>query len=178
MVRGRLPRLAATQVSGSDAVAAGPKPFDSHAGREQLVDTVLRLAKRRIVIAADTLGPRWDQSGRIETLKSFCLASPRNTLHMVLRDAQPVRRQCPRLQHLALTFGHVIAMRCPRPETGLPGDTWLVVDDEHFVHQFHIDHPRGSAGTHLPALAKPLAARFVELWAGSDPVHTGTTLGL
>lgn len=153
-------------------------PFESHAAREELIDTVLHLATRRIVIVADTLGPRWNQSGRIETVRGFCLASPRNTLQVVVRDAQPIRRQCPRLLQLALTFGHVITMRCPRPETGLPGDAWLVVDDEHFVHQFHIDHPRGGAGTHLPAMAKPLAARFVELWAGSDPVRTGTTLGL
>ena len=165
-------------MNGADPSTEGPSPFDSHAGQQAFIDTVLRLARRRIVIVSDTLDARWEQPARIDTLKAFCLASPRNALHVVLHDAQHVRRHCPRLQQLALRFGHVIAMRCPRQETDMPRDAWVVVDDEHFVHQFHVDHPRGNAGTHLPGLAKPLGARFMELWVGSDPVRTGTPLGL
>jgi hypothetical protein len=156
----------------------GEITFDSHAAREALVDAVLHLARRRIVVFADRLGAHWDQPGRLDTLKGFCLASPRNTLHLVLRDPPSMHRHCPRLQQLALTFGHVIAIRRPRQETEIPRDNWLVVDNEHFVHQFHVDHPQGNAGNHLPAMAEPLCARFMELWTGSDPVRTGRPLGL
>jgi hypothetical protein len=178
MVRSGLSHLAAAPVNDAVTDVAAPIAFDSHAAREALVDAALRLARRRIVVFTDSLGAQWDEAGRVNTLKSFCLASPRNALHVVLRDAQSFQRYCPRLQQLALTFGHIMAIRRPRQETALPRDNWLVVDDTHFVHQFHVDHPRGTAGSHLPAATEPLCARFSALWTDSDPVRTGRPLGL
>ena len=54
----------------------------------------------------------------------------------------------------------------------------MIVDERHYLHRFHIDHPRAELGIDVPPDARPLVNRFDEIWATGEPGITATTLGL
>ena len=54
----------------------------------------------------------------------------------------------------------------------------MIVDGRHYLHRFHLDHPRAVLGIDAPQDARPLVTRFEEIWATGEPGLTGTTLGL
>jgi hypothetical protein len=57
-------------------------------------------------------------------------------------------------------------------------DPLLIVDDDHFVHRFHIDRTGGTLSIGSPERAKALVERFDEIWESGVPGVTGTVLGL
>ena len=57
-------------------------------------------------------------------------------------------------------------------------DPLLLVDDEHFVHRFHVDRTGGTLSIGSPERAKPLVERFDEIWETGLPGVTGSGLGL
>jgi hypothetical protein len=57
-------------------------------------------------------------------------------------------------------------------------DPLVIADGRHFLHRFHIDHPRASLVIDNSQLAGPLVARFEEIWATGEPGVAGTVLGL
>ena len=48
-------------------------------------------------------------------------------------------------------------------------DPLVIVDGRHFLHRFHIDHPRASLVIENPQQAGPLVTRFEEIWATRAP---------
>ncbi|MCW5627057.1 MAG: hypothetical protein KIT73_20235, partial [Burkholderiales bacterium] len=103
--------------------------IDSRAGLEAAVDQVLPLARRQIMVFANTLGSEWNQDARAGTLREFCLASRRNELKLVLHDVQPLYRNCPRLLNLLRQFGHVLAIHETHLEAKHIYDPFIIVDD-------------------------------------------------
>jgi hypothetical protein len=57
-------------------------------------------------------------------------------------------------------------------------DPLTIVDDRHFLHRFHVDGLRAALAYDAPIAARPLCARFEEIWATGEPGLTGTVLGL
>jgi hypothetical protein len=47
-----------------------------------------------------------------------------------------------------------------------------------FPASFHVDGPRAALAFDAPLAARPLVARFEEIWATGEPGLTGTVLGL
>ena len=57
-------------------------------------------------------------------------------------------------------------------------DPLLIVDGRHYLHRFHVDHPRAALGVEEPLGAKPLVTRFEEIWGTGEPGLAATVLGL
>jgi hypothetical protein len=57
-------------------------------------------------------------------------------------------------------------------------DPLLIADGRHFLHRFHIDHPRAALAIEQPQLARPLVMRFEQIWATGEPGLSATALGL
>ena len=57
-------------------------------------------------------------------------------------------------------------------------DPLVIVDGRHFLHRYHVDQPRATLAIDMPAAAKPLVARFEEIWATGEPGLGGSVLGL
>lgn len=154
------------------------EPLASVVEIERAIDRVLALAGRRIAIFDRSLDSRWDRGERIEVLRRFCLASPRNSLRIALHDPESLVRRTPRLRGMLETFGHVIAIHRTRDDAAMADDPLVLVDDHHFVHRFHVDQPRAVLVLDDPAATRPLMERFEQIWGASDPGLSGTTLGL
>lgn len=154
------------------------RSVSSQAELEECADLMLPAARRRILLFDRSLSPAWNRPARIDSLRAFCLASPRNEFRIALHDASTLRRDCPRLAVLMETFAHVISVRETRPEARHAQDPLTIVDDRHFLHRFHVDSPRAAFALNAPAETKPLTERFLEIWAASDPASPATTLGL
>ncbi len=80
----------------------------------------------------------------------------------------------------ALLTRHAHAMKIYRTSGGARAamDPLLIVDDVHFVHRFHVDHPAGKLSIGSPERAKALVERFNDIWESGEPGVTGTVLGL
>lgn len=150
----------------------------SFAEAETAIDRALSHAMRRIDLFDRSLGRSWNSPDRIERLRAFCLAGQRNELRIVLHEAASVALQCPRMAALQRTFSHIVAIRETRPEARTAHDVLLIVDGMHHVQRFQSDSPRGRYVENAPEDTRPLAGRFEEIWAASDPAAPATTLGL
>jgi hypothetical protein len=164
--------------AGPDAPAPQHAPIDSRAETDAAIDRLLPRATRTLSVFDLTLGTAWDRGVRVEALRAFCLASRRNRVRIVVHDAQPLLRHCPRLVGLTRQFAHVLAIHETHDTVKSAADPLVLVDELHYVHRFHHTAPHGLAATDDPLGARPLSERFEELWAASDPAITGTTLGL
>lgn len=150
----------------------------SFAEAESAIDRALAHAIRRIDLFDASLGRAWNQPGRIERLRAFCLSGQRNELRIVLHDAQSIPTHCPRVASLQRTFSHIVSIRETRPEARSARDALLIVDGMHHVQRFHADGPRGRFAENAPEETRPLVERFDEIWAAADPAVPATTLGL
>lgn len=142
------------------------------------IDAVLAKASRTIRIFDQTLGAGYNTIERSGLLRKFLLASRRNSLQIVLHDAQTMDRTCPRILQLLRTHSHAIAIHETHPSAKSVYDPFLVVDSRCFVHRFHFDEKRGRCGLDDPIEGQTFVERFGEIWEASSPAIFATTLGL
>ncbi|HEX6973669.1 MAG TPA: hypothetical protein VF147_04670, partial [Vicinamibacterales bacterium] len=86
--------------------------------------------------------------------------------------------RAPRILALLATHGHAIRVWRTGPEARHAQDPLVIVDGVHFLHRLHADRPRAALAIAQPALAKPLVARFEEIWATGEPAIGASVLGL
>lgn len=153
-------------------------PLTTRAGIDAAIDALLPRATRTLVVFDRTLGPDWNRDARVDVLRAFCLASPRNRLRIVVHDAQALARHCPRIVALTRPFAHVVAIHETHETVRAVSDPLVIADALHYVHRFHVDASRALDARDDPIGARPLVERFDELWDASDPAISGTTLGL
>jgi hypothetical protein len=63
-------------------------------------------------------------------------------------------------------------------EARAASDALLIADDRHYLHRYHVDQPRATLAVAMPTAAKPLVARFGQIWATGEPALGGSVLGL
>jgi len=163
-------------------------PPDSVEGREWRVDTlaeqvvaldgIVALARSRIqVFDVDLAEGGWERRERIDALSRF-LRQRNARLDVILHDTRWLEANAPRFVQLLRQFGHAITVYRTGAEARAAMDPLVIVDQRHFVHRFHVDQPRAAVATDMPHGAKPLCARFDEIWATGEPGLAGTVLGL
>ncbi len=79
---------------------------------------------------------------------------------------------------LLKAFSDRITIYKTGPEAQGAADPLVIVDGRHFLHRFHVDHPRATLAIDAPQLATPLINRFDEIWATGETGLTGSVLGL
>ena len=97
---------------------------------------------------------------------------------MIVHETRWLEQTCPRFLALLKTWGHAMTVYRTGPEARNAMDPLLIADDRHFLHRFHVDGARAALAFDAPAAARPLVARFDEIWATGEPGLAGTVLGL
>jgi hypothetical protein len=175
----------ASSNSPPDAAAGAPAPAPQHetlstlAEQVAAIDRLIGLARQSIkVFDGDLAQMGWNSVARSALLIAFLQRSRHPRLDIIVHDTRWIAASCPRLTALLQHWGHAIAIYRTGFEARAAADPMVIVDARHYLHRFHIDHPRAELGIDAPADARPLANRFDEIWATGEPGVTATTLGL
>jgi len=155
------------------------QPFDGEAAFQQAVDRLLAAPGRELRIFDPNLAAlRLNDPERIERLKAFLLASRTRRLFVALHDPDHVTRECPRMMALLARFAHAIQVNRTHEEIRNIQDSFLVLDQSHYLRRPVAQFYRGALGLHDEAEALAMRARFQEIWVASFPGVSASTLGL
>jgi hypothetical protein len=165
--------------NSADTEASGREwRVDTVAGQADAIDNLIALARARIqVFDIDLAQCGWHTAARADALARF-LRQPHARLDVIVHDTRWIEANAPRFVQLLRQFGHAMTLYKTGSEARAAMDPLVIVDRRHFVHRFHIEQPRAAVALDLPHVAKPLAARFDEIWATGEPGLAGTVLGL
>jgi hypothetical protein len=145
---------------------------------EEVIDALIPQTQRFIRVFDRTLSRDWASPQRHEALRQFLLANRLNRLLIVVHDAEPVERECPRMLDLVRHFSAAVRIH----ETLTPAkhvyDPFVVFDASHYVHRFHYKYLRAAQGTNDVVGAQQLLDRFAEIWDASVHAVTAGTSGL
>lgn len=145
----------------------------------EAIDVLVERARSRLrVFDADLSQGGWHAAGRVERLVAFLRRVRGPRVEMIVHDTRWLEQSCPRLVALLRPYGHAITVYRTGPEARGATDPLVIADDRHFLHRFHVDGPRAALALDAPAAARPLVARFEEIWATGEPGLSGTVLGL
>jgi len=169
-------------MAGSTSTPEPPAPVERSVGsiaeQAQGIDEVIDRARLLVrVFDVDLSQVGWGGADRAERLAGF-LRRRGARLEMIVHDTRYLEQSCPRLVALLKRYGHAMTVYKTGPEARSAMDPLTIADDRHFLHRFHVDGPRASLAFDSPLAARPLVARFEEIWATGEPGLTGTVLGL
>jgi hypothetical protein len=151
---------------------------DTIAEQSGAIDALIALAEQRIqVFDTDLAQCGWGSAARADALARF-LRQRNAVLQVIVHDTRWLESSAPRFVALLRQFGHAMTLYRTGAEARAAMDPLLLVDQRHFLHRFHIDQPRAAVAVDMPQVAKPLVARFEEIWATGEPGLAGTVLGL
>lgn len=153
--------------------------FDSEAQFQSAVDRLLAAPGRELrVFDPDLAALRLNDPARIEALAAFLAASRTRRLFMAVHDTDHVTRQCPRMMALLTRYAHAIQIQRTHEEIRNLQDSFLVLDQAHYVRRPVASFFRGAIGLNDETEALSMRTRFQEIWAASFPAVSSTTLGL
>jgi hypothetical protein len=169
--------------SAPPETAAGPAPrevmLDTIAAQTAAIDELLGLAAHKLqVFDIDLSQCGWNSAMRADQLSGFFRRAPAGRLELIMHDTRWMEASCPRILNLLTRYSHAVTVYKTGPEARLAMDPLFIADGRHFLHRFHIDQPRARFAIEQPQEAKPLVARFEEIWATGVPGNIGTVLGL
>ena len=111
-------------------------------------------------------------------LRRFLALNRQNTLVIVVRNPDPLRRNSPRLMKLLSDFPGVMTIHECAPHLVSLSDTMVLADHAHALIRFHKDHARSKVVIDNADECRPYILRFEEiLKEGGTPI-SATPLGL
>ena len=153
--------------------------FDGEADFQQAVVRLLAASGRELrVFDPDLAALKLNDAARVATLEGFLAASRTRRLFIAVHDTEHVTRQCPRMMSLLARYAHAIQIHRTHEEIRSIQDSFLVLDQSHYVRRPVAQLFRGALGLHDETEALAMRARFQEIWAASYPAVSSTTLGL
>lgn len=161
------------------AAAPAERTLSSIAEQVEAIDAIIERARARLRVF-DVDGAQWGWQGaeRTERLAAFLRRGRGARIDMIVHETRWLEQTCPRFLALLKTWGHAMTVYRTGPEARNAMDPLLIADDRHFLHRFHVDGARAALAFDAPAAARPLVARFDEIWATGEPGLAGTVLGL
>lgn len=155
------------------------RTLSSIAEQVEAIDAIIERARARLRVF-DVDGTQWGWQGaeRTERLAAFLRRGRGARIDMIVHETRWLEQTCPRFLALLKTWGHAMTVYRTGPEARNAMDPLLIADDRHFLHRFHVDGARAALAFDAPAAARPLVARFDEIWATGEPGLAGTVLGL
>ena len=153
--------------------------FDTEADFQAAVDRLLAAPGRELrVFDPDLAALRLNTPQRVEQLRQFLAASRTRRLYIAVHDPGHLTSYCPRMMALLARFAHAIQVNCTHEEIRNIQDSFLVLDQSHYLRRPVAQLFRGALGLHDETEALGMRARFAEIWSASFPGVAGTTLGL
>jgi len=128
-------------------------------------------ARREIVICSPALDPAlYSRAVLTEALGHFIARQTHCRARIVVEDTEHMLLSSVRLVELARRFSDMILIqRLGEPHHGLT-EMFIVADSESCLYQQDIAIIDATLDLHAPHLAVPLARRFEDIWAASEPV--------
>jgi hypothetical protein len=153
--------------------------FDGESQFQQAVDRLLEAPGRELrVFDPDLAALRLNSPARIERLKAFLLASRTRRIYIAVHNPDYLTRECPRMMSLLARFAHAIQIQCTHEEIRGIQDSFLVLDQAHYVRRPVAQFYRGALGLNDETEAVAMRGRFQEIWSASFPGVSASTLGL
>jgi hypothetical protein len=154
------------------------RDIDGHAEYQLALDHLFAQPGQLLRIFDRTLSTDYSSPHRYDLLRAFLLARRSARIQIVVHDASGLVRDCPRMVNLIRDFSHLIEVHETLPEARHVSDPFATIDERHYVHRFHYDHPRGVSALHDPQEATNFVQRFAQIWEASAPAVSATTFGL
>lgn len=145
---------------------------------EAVIDGMIPQTMRAIRVFDTALPRTWNSPARFEALRQFLLANRTNRLLIVVHDAGPIERECPRLVELLEQFGTAVRIHQTLSPAKHVYDPFVLFDANHYVHRFHYRFLRAAQGTNDIEGTQLLLTRFEEIWEASFLAVTAGTSGL
>jgi hypothetical protein len=153
--------------------------FDGEAEFRRAVDRLLEAPGRELrIFDPDLQALRLNEAARVEQLRQFLAASRTRRLFIAVHETDPLTRYCPRMMALLARYAHAIQVNRTHEEIRNIQDSFLVLDQAHYVRRPVAQFFRGALGLHDDAEALAMRGRFQEIWAASFPGASSATLGL
>jgi hypothetical protein len=173
----------ASSTPGNPSAPAVPAPrivtLTSISEQVAAMDELIGLAQRRIrVFDHDLSQMGWNAAERMSRLGFFLRGTRGRRLDIIVHDTTYLEASCPRLIELLRTHSYAVTIYRTGPEARHAADPLLIVDDQHYLHRFHIEQPRATMAVNQPEQTRPLAQRYEEIWATGEPGVNATVLGL
>ena len=153
--------------------------FDSEPDFQQALDRLLAAQGRELrIFDPDLSALRLNTAQRVEQFRQFLAASRTHRLYIAVHDPDNLTKYCPRMMALLARFAHAIQVNCTHEEIRNIQDSFLVLDQSHYLRRPVALQFRGALGLHDDTEALTMRARFMEIWSASFPGVASTTLGL
>ena len=143
------------------------------------IDRLLFMACQKICIYDEDLGQlKLESSLRLPQIKRILRAGHKESLQIIVRNAERLHNQSPLLIKLLTDFSHLATAQQSPPNMAHLRDSMLIIDDKHALIRFERDLPRSKLLVDEIDELKPYLNRFSALSsAGGEPIST-STLGL
>lgn len=145
---------------------------------EALIDSLIPQTQRAIRVFDRSLSRAWNASRRYEALRQFLLANRANRLFLVVHDAEPIERECPRVVDLVRQFSAAVRIHATLSPAKHVYDPFVVFDSAHYVHRFHYRYLRAAHGANDLIGAQQLLDRYTEIWEASARAISAGASGL
>lgn len=154
-------------------------PFTVPSEYSAALDKVLGLATREVLVFDRNLADGgWNTQARADVLRSFLLGHRMSRLQIVVHDTIHIERYLPRLTLLLRDLGHKMSILRTIEDGRNAWDDFVLVDNAHLVHRFHLDSLRGEISLHNPKKTRQLRERYNEILGFTEPGVNATQLGL
>lgn len=111
-------------------------------------------------------------------LRRFLASDRHNCLTVVVRNADPFRRNSPRLMKLLSDFPNATTFYECAPQLAALNDATVLADGCHALIRFHKDHVRSKVLIDNANECRPYILRFEEILKEGGTLISATTLGL
>jgi hypothetical protein len=153
--------------------------FDTEADYQAAVDRLLAAQGRELrIFDPDLAALRLNTPRRVAQLQQFLAASRTRRLYVAVHDPDHLTRFCPRMMALLARYAHAIQVNCTYEEIRNLQDSFLVLDQAHYLRRPVALQFRGALGLNDETEALTMRARFAEIWSASFPGVSANTLGL
>ncbi|MGH8662161.1 MAG: hypothetical protein ACREUB_10425 [Burkholderiales bacterium] len=152
--------------------------FEGTREYEELIDGLIPQTQRAIRVFDQSLSRSWNSALRCEALRQFLLANRMSRLYIVVHDAEPIERECPRVVDLVRQFSAAVRIHETLTAAKRVYDPFVVFDSSHYLHRFHYRYLRAAHGANDVIGAQQLLDRYAEIWEASVHAVGAGTSGL
>lgn len=143
------------------------------------IDRLLYMACEKICIYdADLSRLDLESALHLPQIQRVLQAGQRDSLQIIVRDANLLRHHSPRLLKLLTDFSDRSSAQQSPPDSAHLRDSLLIIDDQHALIRFERDLPRSKLLINEAAELKPYLNRFSELYAAGGESISAKTLGI
>ena len=130
-------------------------------GYQTAIDRLLFMACQKICIYDEDLGQlKLESSLRLPQIKQMLRAGHKESLQIIVRNAERLHNQSPLLIKLLTDFSHLATAQQSPPNMAHLRDSMLIIDDKHALIRFERDLPRSKLLVDEIDELKPYLNRF------------------